>query len=972
MINYTSEYKLLTKSFSRFLIPSIISILFCQIAPFVDSLCVSAKVGEAALSAIGIITPIFYILNIPAVLGGIGGGIMISYLSASGHKEKTGRVFTKAFFFMIISGFALFIVGTIFINPFTRFLGGVSANMDYALDYFKILLIDSPFYVICFAGTYLLVNDNAQNLSMAGMIVSNVVNIIIDVVFVVVLDKGIKAAAWGTVIGQIAGCAVYAFHFLRKERLCRFDFSFAKAKISLREIIQNGTPEALKYFLFFVQLFTANYLMQKYYGVAGLADATIIANLLLITTIFVEGISESVIPLTAALSGEKNKVGIFMVKKIASRFSYLIIIPLTLSVLIYPMWFPRLFSITDPEVLAAMPMSLRITSLSFLFMSLNLIIINSCVADGKSRTALWAVVIRILVLQIPLSFLIAMVDKENAPWIASLIAEVGCFFYLTVIKKEYKGLFKFQKANAEYLSGGKLTSENLLQWKKDLQSIIEERYFRLADKAIFLPLENTLNDGNTFTVSFSLLNLGGGNKNLILLFDKKTDMLYPSLKNGFEVQEECSLNRRMFTMTQKEIDAENKCVVIVAPECYSGKRLVECAHESGNRVVLCVAAPSAQYELMKDMLMIDECVKEKLCDRVIVKETFQELLDELKKTERNIIASIPGSEFSVETAERLSKALGVLGNNPETTEWRRNKFEMKQAIARAGLDHARGGKFSKIEDALSFVDKNLEYPIFIKPPAGAGSQNVFKCKSRDEFIEKFNIVLTTPDDYKKYADSVVVEEMIDGDEYAVNIFGDDKKVVVTSIWKYIKITNEFADNLYWNDILMDINDPQFTELKDYAVKLYKAVGISLGPGHAEIKLSKRGPIAIEIGARLMGSANETYTQIGTKIDSPLETLKVFKTGKSDVPENPVVYEYLGLANLPFTQKGKIKAINGLDDIRNLPSYFTEEMPIKIGDEIEPSVNLDMILCGIWLRSNSYKQLIKDQEKIHQLFQLEVI
>lgn len=969
-INSDVEEKLIFSSFSRYLLPSLISLLFCQIAPFIDSLCISWANGDAALSAIGIISPIFYIFNIPAVLLGIGAAILMSELAGSGQKFKSPYVFVKAMNLMLLSGLVIMVIGLIFVKPITLFLGGMPENMEYALTYHRILLLGAPFYVFCFAGTYLLAVDNNPSLAMVGMIVSNIVNIIIDLVFVVILKKGIAAAALGTVLGQVAGCLTYSFHFIKKDRMCRFiplqNKDIAK-DYSTKRIIKGGIPEATKYLLFFVQLFVTNILMKNNSGIAGLTNSTIMANLLLVAAILVECVSESVIPFVSCAYGEKNRHNVYSVKRISLFYAFILTVPFSLSLIIYPNWFINFFQITDPDVLQVAPTGLRITAISFFLSCLNLVIINICVSANDGKTALFATILKTAGFQVPIALILNQFIPTNAPWISIVISEFLTLFYLLVIKKQYKGFFRRYPENTEIL-----TSENLEQWKSEILPLIEKRYHYLVDDAVFIPLENTIKDNKqtNITLSISILQNDDNSRDLILRFNGKSDLLYPELKSGFTVDEQCLMHRRLVKMNSVEKNAKDECVVIMAPECFSGKRLVQCAHDAGNRVILAVVVPSEQYALMKDMLIVGECEQDGLCDRVIVKDTWQEVAKELRSTEKNIVAVIAGSELSVESAENLAHDFGLRGNDPATSKQRRNKYDMKKAIAYAGLDHAKGGIFKDLNEALEFVDKNLTYPLFIKPPEGAASHNVFKIKNREDFIEKFNIVISTLDDYKHSTDSAVVEEYIDGDEYAVNIFGDDKKIIVTSIWKYEKINNEFANNLYYNDLLMDINDPKFKALKEYAVKLYKAVGIKIGPGHAEIKLSSRGPIAIEIGARLMGSANETYTQYGTKIDSPLETLNVFKTGKSNIPDKPILYEYLGLANLPFIWSGRIKKIYGIEPIRRMKTYFTEELPIKVGDEIEPSVNLDMITCGVWLRSNNFKFIRNDEAKIHKIFKID--
>jgi hypothetical protein len=206
----------------------------------------------------------------------------------------------------------------------------------------------------------------------------------------------------------------------------------------------------------------------------------------------------------------------------------------------------------------------------------------------------------------------------------------------------------------------------------------------------------------------------------------------------------------------------------------------------------------------------------------------------------------------------------------------------------------------------------------------------------------------------------------------VNLFGrTDGTVTVTSIWECRKISTKYADNLYYYDLLVDLNQKRYQKLIAYAKQVYKAVGIKLGPGHSEIKMTQRGPVMIEIGSRIMGSSNEIYTNMGMHIDIPKETVKVFATGQSDVPTLPVRHVAFALAELPYVQEGRVTAIKGLQEIRKLPSFLAEEIPLKVGDIIHPSRNLDEEPCGIWFKSPVESTVLSDVEKAHQLFKIEV-
>ena len=410
-------------------------------------------------------------------------------------------------------------------------------------------------------------------------------------------------------------------------------------------------------------------------------------------------------------------------------------------------------------------------------------------------------------------------------------------------------------------------------------------------------------------------------------------------------------------------------IIVVAPECVGGQRVLEAARAVGCRVVAAAVVPPEQEENILWHL-VSTPKNPGTCDRAIWRSDFASLADALAD-EKDVVAVIPGSEFGVEAAERLAEHFGVRGNPAATSSVRRNKFEMKRAIAAAGLDHARGTLVRSAEEAVAFVRANIAYPVIVKPPDGAAALNVFKCRDEAELRTAVACVLETPDGYGKVPYAAVVEEFIPGDEYAVNLFGDADKLEVTSVWRYDWTTTPYCRHCYLNEILQDLDDPALADLCAYAKRLYRAVGIRLGPAHAEIRLSPRGPVAMEIGARMMGCDKETFVDAGMHLDVPMETVKVFATGRSDMPEHPRMRERLGHATLPYVVGGTVTAVRGMDVIRALPTFFLEDVPVKPGDQISPSRYLDEVVCGVWLKAATEAELVRDLAIVHEAFRIEV-
>lgn len=405
-----------------------------------------------------------------------------------------------------------------------------------------------------------------------------------------------------------------------------------------------------------------------------------------------------------------------------------------------------------------------------------------------------------------------------------------------------------------------------------------------------------------------------------------------------------------------------KNIAIINPEDF-GFDLAVLARKMGYKVTGVMVEDPERYRVLKDIYCFDSDGNARAYDTLISAEHWEDAVWQLRKI--NPCAIISGSEIAVEYTDRIASLLGLPCNNPETIPLRRNKIEMKRAVKNAGLPYAPGDTFSDFSEAAAFVRSSCGYPVVVKPVCGAGSTNVSFCKNEEEFAEAFSHVQKTPDAYLRRSQDVLVEEYISGDEYVVNMIGTPDDVYVTDIWKYEKFGNDYSDCVYYNDIMQDLYNPKFNELKEYAKKVYRAVGINIGPAHAEIKLSKTGPVMIEIGSRLAGGEMPKYAAIATNCNSLEKTLTVFINGTVDMPEKIIINTYPASADISHEQFGRLIRFNGLKKVRSLKSYKAEILYAKQGEYLEPTRDVDHLAALFWFMSPDKTQVLNDLEKSHK-------
>ncbi|MBF0105038.1 MAG: ATP-grasp domain-containing protein [Deltaproteobacteria bacterium] len=340
----------------------------------------------------------------------------------------------------------------------------------------------------------------------------------------------------------------------------------------------------------------------------------------------------------------------------------------------------------------------------------------------------------------------------------------------------------------------------------------------------------------------------------------------------------------------------------------------------------------------------------------------------------NVVALFAGNENGVLLADSLSEKLGLVTNGTKLSLARRHKGHMRDVFNRHDVPSPKHSTLKNPDktDVLKAVTQmDLKYPVIIKTAMGFGTLCVYRCQSDTE-IEMALSGITQQDltPFGIEGDDVVVEEYLEGTEYAVNMFGDGKKTRVTDIWKYEKIALNGRHNIYKSITLMAPHTKISRVVADIAGRAVEALGIKYGPSHTEVMVTRAGPKIIEVGARLSGGHLIELARRSGGYDVVRATIDVFK-GSRPVLKKQHSQKFATTAELYTEKKGVVKKIHGLKTIRRLPSFHQWHLGIKKGRAVEPTTSLVNSPGHVLLVHSSKERLKRDRNRCHQVFKLEV-
>ncbi|CEP90329.1 MATE family efflux transporter [Paeniclostridium sordellii] len=294
------------KAIAHLSIPMMIGMSAGTIYNVINAYFIGLVHDTAMLSAITLGLPIFTVLMAFGNMFGVGGGTFITRLVAQNEVDRAKKVAGYTFYTSIIVGLLIAVFACLLMNPIVKLLGADSNTLNYTTQYSTTLFIGGFAVILNFALEQIVRAEGASKESMYGMFVSVVVSIILDILFILVLDLHVYGAALSMVIANIASSIYYILYLNAKsENLKGFLHHF---KISVKdqiEIYKIGVSELIQCaFLIVTTLLLNNFAME--YGDSVVASFGIALRIAQLPEFFTMGIVLGVMPLIAYNFSNKN------------------------------------------------------------------------------------------------------------------------------------------------------------------------------------------------------------------------------------------------------------------------------------------------------------------------------------------------------------------------------------------------------------------------------------------------------------------------------------------------------------------------------------------------------------------------------------------------------------------------------------------------------------------------------------------
>lgn len=228
-------------------VPTIISMLITTFYNLVDTKFIGSLGISYATAAVGIVYSLMNVIQAVGFFCGHGSGNYISRALGEKKVQEAGKMASTGFFFAIILGGLLCIIGQIFANPIAVILGARDPiTLKYTLDYMRIILIGAPFMTAQLVLNNQLRFQGNAVFAMAGIASGGIVNIGLDALFISVLKLEVAGAALATLLGQIISFIVLYIGVSKSDSIKITLKNFTPTKVYFLEITRGGMPSLFR------------------------------------------------------------------------------------------------------------------------------------------------------------------------------------------------------------------------------------------------------------------------------------------------------------------------------------------------------------------------------------------------------------------------------------------------------------------------------------------------------------------------------------------------------------------------------------------------------------------------------------------------------------------------------------------------------------------------------------------------------
>lgn len=441
LLNHSLQTTPIHQLLIKYCIPAIISMITVSLYNTVDRIFIGhiPNAGILALTGVGTVMPFITIILACELLITYGTIANISLKLGEHNQDQAESYLNQVPLIGLIISILLILIFSIFKVPLLQLFGATSETLPYAKDYLNIMIIGIPFYIIGFSLMATIRSEGNPKRSALVLIMSCMINIVLDPLFIFGFNLGIKGAALATILSYFFVFLYVIFYYTSSKSNLRLNIKkFKLKKEFVTSILLFGLSTAL------VQLITA--IVQvlfntslNYYGTPfSIGEFTTIFTITNLATMPAVGINQGLVPIIGYNYGQRDYQRVKQTFIQATLAATIIFSIGFLIIYLKPSTLIKLFN-SDEVLLASTSSGLKLYLFSLPVCALTITAPNFFQSIGQSRISIFLVLLRQILILIPLLLIFPLFLGLNGVWLAQPITDLlMSIVSFILIKREFQ------------------------------------------------------------------------------------------------------------------------------------------------------------------------------------------------------------------------------------------------------------------------------------------------------------------------------------------------------------------------------------------------------------------------------------------------------------------------------------------------------------------------------------------------------
>ena len=404
-------------------LPTMTGMLINALYNLVDTYFVGG-LGTDQMGAVTVAFPLGQIVVGLGLLFGNGAAAYLSRLLGRGDKDTANKVASTALYSSVLIGGIVILCFVIFLEPILRQTGAIESVMPYAVTYTSIYITFSFFNVFNVTMNNIVSSEGAAKTAMCALMAGAILNVVLDPIFIYILNFGVAGAAIATAISQIVSALIYLFYIFRKKSVFNFrikECCFSKEIMS--EILKIGIPTMVFQLLTSLSISMINN-AAKEYGGSVLAAMGPLTKIMSMGSLIVFGFLKGFQPIAGFSYGAKKFDRLQEAIKTSILWSTIFCVIFGLAAAVFSTDIMSLFTKSDMEMIRVGSIVLRASGVSFILFGFYTVYSFLFLVMGKAKEGCILGACRQGICFVPVILILPMLWGLNGILYAQPIADV--------------------------------------------------------------------------------------------------------------------------------------------------------------------------------------------------------------------------------------------------------------------------------------------------------------------------------------------------------------------------------------------------------------------------------------------------------------------------------------------------------------------------------------------------------------------